>query len=263
MNLSRELATIGVLVRRDLLRLVREKSRLFGVVAQPLLFWIMIGSGMGSSFAMPGGAAGVDYLEYFFPGVTALVVLFTAIFSTMSLIEDRHAGFLQAVLVAPSSRLSIVLGKTLGGVIAALVQAALFLALAPLAGFDFARIDWAAVVLVLSLLAIGLTALGFALAWWLDSTHGYHAVMSVALFPAWILSGAMFPLEGASPWLRAAMRANPMTYAVEGLRAALYGGTAPGGTGALGLAPSCAPLVLAGFATAMLLLAARACAKRA
>ena len=110
-------------------------SRVVGALVQPLIFWLVIGAGMAAQFRMPG-ADGVGYVQYFYPGIVMLVVLFTSIFTTMSVIEDRHKGFLQAVLVAPASRAALVLGKTLGGVAIALVQAAILLALAPLAGFD-------------------------------------------------------------------------------------------------------------------------------
>ena len=124
------LATIQVLVRRDLTRFFRQRSRVLGALAQPILFWLIIGGGLDRTFHVPG-SAGLGYREYFFPGVIMMIVLFTSIFSTMSVIEDRHAGFLQAVLVAPSSRGALVLGKTLGGVAVALLQAALVLCVCP------------------------------------------------------------------------------------------------------------------------------------
>src|SRR6185436_17519936 len=120
-KLGEELSTISVLVRRDLTRFVREKTRVAGALLQPLLFWLMIGSGMASTFVLPG-ARSVGYLEYFYPGVLVMVVLFTAIFTTMSVIEDRHSGFLQAVLVAPGSRAALVIGKCLGAATVAFVQ---------------------------------------------------------------------------------------------------------------------------------------------
>lgn len=259
---ARNLATIAVLWRRDLVRFFRQRSRVIGALAQPLIFWIVIGGGLDRSFAVPGGAD-LGYREYFYPGVIAMVVLFTSIFSTMSVIEDRHAGFLQAVLVAPSSRAAIVLGKTLGGVSIAVAQAALFLALAPWAGFPAARVDWPMVALLLVGTSVALTSLGFAIAWWLDSTQGYHAVMSVLLIPAWILSGAMFPVEHGARWLTLVMRANPVTYGVEGLRRALYGGALPPGVGVAGASAWLELGVVAAFAIATTALAAWAVSRRA
>ncbi|MDH5670810.1 MAG: ABC transporter permease [Myxococcales bacterium] len=227
--LAEELSTIGVLVRRDLMRFVRERSRVVGALVQPLIFWLVIGSGMSGTFVLPG-AGDVDYLEYFYPGVVVMVVLFTAIFTTMSVIEDRHSGFLQAVLVAPGSRFSVVLGKSLGAGTVALSQSALFLALAPLAGFSLSEINWPLLLGALSLACFSLCALGFSVAWWLDSTAGYHVVMSLLLLPMWIVSGAMFPAPdgGVMAW---AARLNPMGYAVSAVRRALYQGGLPEGTG--------------------------------
>jgi daunorubicin resistance ABC transporter membrane protein len=250
-RLALDLAAIRVLVGRDVKRFFRQRSRVVGALAQPILFWLLIGSGMAKSFRVPG-AEQVGYLQYFFPGILVLVVLFTSIFATMSVIEDRHAGFLQAVLVAPAARWAIVLGKTLAGVAIALGQAALVVALAPWAGFPLGGVDWPLAAAMLLLCAVGLSALGFTLAWWLDSTQGYHAIMFVVLIPLWVLSGAMFPPGGAAPWMGAAMRWNPMAWSVDGVRRALYGGRlAPAALDAMGI-PGATPLVellaVAGFA---------------
>jgi ABC-2 type transport system permease protein len=223
--LVQELATVRVLVRRDLLRFVREKSRVVGALVQPLLLWFMMGSGMASTFRMQG-AEQVDYLEYFYPGVIVMVVLFTAIFATMSVIEDRHSGFLQAVLVAPGSRVSVVLGKSLGSASVALAHGALFLLLLPLAGFPLTQIHWLPLLAGLALTCLALCALGFAVAWWLDSTAGYHVVMSLVLLPLWILSGAMFPARAGSV-LALIANLNPMSYAVSAVRRGLYGAALP------------------------------------
>ena len=190
--LQEELSTISVLVRRDLTRFVREKSRVAGALLQPLIFWLVIGSGMSSTFVLPS-ARGMNYLEYFFPGVLVMVVLFTAIFTTMSVIEDRHSGFLQAVLVAPGSRASVVLGKCLGSATVAFVQGLLFVLLAPLSGVDLLGIDWPLLLSALALACFGLCSIGFAVAWWLDSTAGYHVVMSLLLLPLWIFQARCSP----------------------------------------------------------------------
>lgn len=249
-----------VLVQRDLVRFFRQRSRVVGALVQPLIFWLVIGSGLAGSFRM-AGAEQVGYVQYFYPGIVMLVVLFTSIFTTMSVIEDRHKGFLQAVLVAPAARASLVLGKTLGGVTIALVQAALFLALLPFAGFAAREVAWPTLAAVLALSAIGLSSIGFAIAWWLDSTQGYHVVMSVLLIPLWILSGAMFPMQGGPAWIGWLMRLNPMAYAVSGVRRALHGGS-----GALGVAGSTLAVelaVVATFAAVALALATMVCRRRA
>lgn len=217
-----QLAAIGMLLRRDLVRFFRQRSRIVGALLQPLIFWLVIGSGLQGSFRMPSGDP-VGYMQYFYPGTLVLVVLFTSIFTTMSVIEDRQRGFLQAVLSAPISRLSLVLGKSLGSVAIAMLQAALFLLLSPLAGFSAATIDFPRLALGLGLIGLALSSVGFAIAWWLNSTQGYHVLMTVLLIPAWILSGAMFPLAGAKSWLRLLMTWNPLAYGVEFIRAALLG----------------------------------------
>ena len=208
--------------RRDVVRFYRQRSRVVGALGTPLVFWVLLGSGLGSSFSV--GTLGVPaggYLEYFYPGTLALILLFTAIFSTISVIEDRHEGFLQGVMVAPAPRMAVVLGKILGGTTMALLQAVLFLALAPMAN---AHVTWSTLpvlALVLATLAFALTGLGFVLAWMLDSTQGFHAVMNLLLFPMWLLSGAVFPSTGAAGWIRAVMAVNPMTYGVSALRTIL------------------------------------------
>jgi ABC-2 type transport system permease protein len=217
--------------KRELVRFFRQPARVFGAVGTPLIFWIVIGSGLSSSFRLPGGPARLDYLEYFYPGTLALIVLFAAIFATISVIEDRHEGFLQGVLAAPVPRSAIVAGKVLGGATLSWLQGAVFLALAPLVGIHLTLGSVLAACGVLAVLAMTLTAIGFAFAWALDSVQGYHAVMNVVLVPMWLLSGAFFPLSGAPLWLGLLMRANPMTYGVAALRWVLYGPAASLGEG--------------------------------
>ncbi len=201
-----------------------------GAVGQPVIFWVLFGAGLQTSFRPPNWApADMTYQEYFLPGIAVLIVLFTAIFSTISVIEDRREGFLQGVLVAPVPRLSIVLGKLAGGTVLALIQAALFLAVGPLLTWvglapPMELAVTSAIVLktfaFLVLLAFALTALGYCIAWPMDSTQGFHAIMSVFLMPMWLLSGAFFP--GGAGWLGWVIRLNPLTYGVAGLRRSLY-----------------------------------------
>jgi ABC-type multidrug transport system permease subunit len=174
----------------------------------------------------------MTYQEYFFPGVAVLILLFTAIFSTISIIEDRREGFLQGVLVSPISRVSLVLGKILGGTVLAVIQALAFLLLGPLLhtvglaptiSMSTSFFGMVSTVLFLFLLGFTLTALGYLIAWPLDSTQGFHAIMSVFLFPMWLLSGAFFPGEG-SGWLTWVIKLNPLTYGVAGLRRLMYSG---------------------------------------
>ena len=226
--MSHALATYS-LWHREVVRFLRQPSRLAGAFAMPLIFWLLLGTGLSSSFRLPGGPADLDYLEYFFPGTVVLLVLFGAIFSTFSVIDDRHEGFLQGVLVAPVSRGTIVLGKVLGGATLAWLQGLLVLCLAPLAGIRLSFESLLGGAGVLALLAVAMTSLGFAFAWKIDSTQGFHAVMNVVLLPMWFLSGAFFPLSGAPSWLEWIMRLNPLTYGMAAMRHVLYAGSTGSG----------------------------------
>ncbi|MFY9823134.1 MAG: ABC transporter permease [Thermoanaerobaculia bacterium] len=231
---------VFTLWRRELTRFFCQPSRIAGAVATPLLLWLLMGSGLSGSFRLPGGAAGTDYFGFFFPGTIVLVLLFAAIFSNISVIEDRHEGFLQGVLVAPVSRTALVMGKVLGGATLAWLQGVVFLVLAPFSGGHLTVASTLAAAGVLALLAVTLTALGFFFAWKLDSVQGFHAIMNVVLLPMWVLSGAFFPLNGAPVWLSLLMRANPLTYGVSVLREVLYGPAATAGSSLPGIGTSLA-----------------------
>ena len=234
---------------REITRFRRQRSRVFGALGQPLVFWLLLGGGLSASFRPPGVPAEIDYLEYFYPGIMALVILFTAIFATISVVEDRREGFLQGVLVAPTSRASIVLGQALGGTTLALMQAGLLLLLAPVAGVALSLGAVMAVIVVLFCLAFSLTNLGLIIAWRMQSTQGFHAIMNVILIPIWLLSGAFFPATGVPIWLVWIMRLNPLTYGIAALRRCLYlTHTAAAGT-VPALAPALAVTVLFGAMT--------------
>jgi daunorubicin resistance ABC transporter membrane protein len=256
-----DLAVVRVLWKRDLVRFFRQRSRVIGALVQPLIFWLVIGSGFQGSFKVRG-AEGVRYMQFFFPGIVLMVILFTSIFSTMSLIEDRHEGFMQAVLAAPGSRASLVLGKTLGGTTIALVQVAAILLLAPAAGFPYGSIAWGTLLPILLLTSLCLTATGFVVAWWLDSVQGYHAVMSVLLIPAWIVSGSMFPVSGGPKWLGIATHVNPLSYAASGVRRALTVGGIPEGVALSGSSLAIELAVVAGGALLALFAATMVCKRR-
>jgi len=207
---------------REIVRFYRQRSRVVGVIASPLLFWLVIGSGFGTSFRAGNAVGQQHYLDYFYPGALIMIVLFTSIFAMMSLIEDRKEGFLLSVMVAPVPRSAIVLGKVLGGTTLSAIQGLIFLAFAPFVGVHLGLVDFLLVVFVVFLVSFALTSLGFAIAWPMDSTQAFHAIINLFLIPLWLLSGALFPLAGASGWLRLLMRLNPLTYGVEALRGLLY-----------------------------------------
>jgi ABC-2 type transport system permease protein len=241
---------IATLWQREIVRFLRQRSRVVGALAQPIVFWLLLGGGLSGSFRPAGAAAGTDYLQYFYPGVLALVLLFTAIFATIAVVEDRRAGFLQGVLVAPVPRAAIVLGQALGATSLAVIQGALFLALAPFAGVVLTPLRVLATLGAMALVGFGLTNLGLVIAWRMDSTQGFHAVMNLILLPIWFLSGAFFPPEGLPQALVWIMRLDPLTYGVALLRQAMWlGETVP--TGALP-APALGLVVTALFGVATL-----------
>jgi ABC-2 type transport system permease protein len=211
---------VATLWWRELVRFYRQRSRVAATVGTPLLFWLLIGLGFGDSFR--GGPMPMSYLEYFFPGTILLVVLFTSIFSNMSVIEDRREGFLLSVLVAPISRGAVVMGKVMGGATLAMAQGLIYVALAPLLGIRIGAGQAVEVIGILFLVSIALTALGFYFAWRLDSVQGFHGIMNLLLLPMWLLSGALFPVAGAHSWIGWVMRANPLTYGLAALRRVLY-----------------------------------------
>ncbi len=225
-------ATPGIFIpafslwQREIVRFYRQKARVIGVIVSPLLFWIAFGAGFAHSFT-PGssgasGSAATHSFGYFFPGSVVMIVLFTAIFSMMSLIQDRNEGFLLSVLAAPVSRSAIVLGKVLGGATLAAIQGIIFLVFSPIAGVHASVGGILLAIAVILMISFELTALGFTIAWPMDSTQAFHAVVNLILIPLWLLSGALFPASGASGWLHWIMLANPLTYGVDALRNALF-----------------------------------------
>ncbi|WP_437185681.1 ABC transporter permease [Planctomicrobium sp. SH668] len=219
------------LIVREVVRFLRQRSRVMSSIVQPIIFWVLFGAGLAGSFQLNSGDAtsGVSFQEYFLPGIAVMIVLFTSIFSSISVIQDRNEGFMQGVLVAPVPRSSIVLGKVLGGTVLSMFQALAFIAIAPLMYFvglappitlDVSLLNVLGAVLFLALISLGLCALGYLFAWKIDSIQGYHGVMSVVLLPMWLLSGAFFP-GNQSVWLSWVMALNPLTYGVAGLRRVL------------------------------------------
>lgn len=244
--MSAGLAAIAVLWRRDFFHFVREPMRVVASVAQPLLFWILLGSGFGYGVHTAGGS----YSKFFFPGMVLLVVLFACIFSTISVIEDRQQGFLRAVLAAPVPRWGVVAGKILGSATLAFLQGLMVLVLAGAAGLRPGLGGVASTLVVTFVTSYAFAGLGVALAWRSETTAAFHSGMTFLLLPLWMLSGAVFPFAGLPPWLAWVVRIDPVTYALAWLRAAL--GRPAEGDPSLVLAA----LVTCGFALVAHLLAA-------
>jgi ABC-2 type transport system permease protein len=252
---------VATLWWREVVRFSRQRSRVVGAFGQPLVLWLLLGGGLSASFRPPGAPQGMNYVEYFYPGIIALTILFTAIFATISTVEDRREGFLSGVLVAPVGRSSIVLGQALGGTTLAVFQGLLVLFLAPAAGISLTFTAVVAVIAVMCLVAFGLTSLGLLIAWRMDSTQGFHAIMNLILLPMWLLSGAFFPVSGVPSWLEWVMRLNPLTYGMAALRHALYLG-GPGLSGPIP-SPGVSLLITVGFAVLTYIAATRMASRKA
>jgi len=224
---------VMTLWQRELVRFWRQKSRVLGVVASPLVFWLLMGYGSGD-------------LARYFSGALVLTVLFSAIFSTISIIEDRREGFLLSMLVSPASRTSLVFGKILGSATLAWIQGLIFLAFAPLAGVSLTAPVVLALIGAVFLVSFTLTGLGFVIAWRMESTAGFHAIMNLLLVPMWMVSGSLFPIATAHAWLKALMWVNPLTYSIS-----LLNGLMKLGAGSPGVVLSL--IVTAGFGGLLLL----------
>ena len=215
-----------MLAKREWIRFFRQRNRVTAAIVQPLLFWVLFGTGLSGAFRSAGE---LDFLQFFLPGTVALIVLFTAIFSTISVIEDRREGFMQAVLVAPVGRWPVLVGKVLGGSAIAWVQAVFFLVLVLVVGTAEPGWSLAPLLGLLALVAIAMCSLGMIVAWPMESTQGFHAIMMLGLMPMWLLSGAFFPIpalgsqSGVGQWiLGGIMRANPLSYSIVEMRRLLY-----------------------------------------
>lgn len=217
---------VAWLAWREVIRFVRQRNRVIGAVVQPLLFWALFAVGFHRAFRVSEFTFG----RYYVPGTLMLIVLFTAIFATISIIEDRREGLLQSILVAPVPRWSAVLGKVIGGAVLGVGEGLIFLALALLWVIEASVTDVLAAIGLTSVAALGLTSLGVVIAWRMKSTQGFHAIMNLVLMPLWLLSGAFFPLPAwdaqataAEKVLHVVMRLDPLTYTVAGLRGYLGG----------------------------------------
>jgi ABC-2 type transport system permease protein len=212
---------IYVLWIRQVKRYVRSRARIIGSLGQPLLFLLGLGFGMGPIFQRAGMG---NYIQFLAPGVIAMTVLFTSVFSGIELIWDRQFGFLKETLVAPVSRLTIMVGRVLGGATVAVSQGLILLVICLVAGFRFPSLVAVPIVLlIMALIAVLFTALGTAIASPMRDFQGFQLVMNFLVLPMFFLSGALFPL-GDAPWaLKAIARVNPLSYGVDALRGTLGG----------------------------------------
>jgi ABC-2 type transport system permease protein len=223
---------------RNLTRYIRSKSRIIGSLGMPLFFMLVLGFGLNSVVRVPGMDQG--YLGFLIPGIVAMTVLFTSVFSGIQIIWDKQFGFLKETLVAPVSRLEIMLGQTLGGATTACIQGLIILVLSLFLGLELSGLPGFFVALgFMVLIGISFTAFGIAIASRMEDMHGFQLIMNFVIFPIFGLSGALFPISSLPEWLRPVTLLDPLTYGVEGIRYGL--------SGTAQIHPAACFLVLGGF----------------
>jgi ABC-2 type transport system permease protein len=222
-TLADDWRAVRVVWKRELIRFARNRLRILTSLAQPVLFLFILGTGL--SHLMPG-AAGFDFRTFMFPGVVAMTVLFTAIFSAVSIVWDREFGFLREMLVAPARRGAIMLGKCAGGATVATLQGVIMLALAGFVHVPYAPTLLLTLVLEMALAAFMLTAFGLMLASRIQQVESFQVVIQFFVLPMFFLSGAVFPLSGLPTWLAMLARFDPLSYAVDPMRRAVFAHTA-------------------------------------
>ncbi|MCO6003804.1 ABC transporter permease [Actinoallomurus purpureus] len=218
-SLRHDLRAVKIVLHRELLRFLYDRTRMISQLVQPVLWLLIMGTGLSSLVASGGG---VNLKTFIFPGVIAMSVMFTAMFSAASIVWDREFGFLREMLVAPVSRAAIVVGKVLGGAIVATFQGIVILALAGLVGVPYDPVMLVLLVLVMFIGAFTITAFGVVLAARIKKMQSFFGIMQMAMMPMLFLSGALFPLSGLPGWLNLLTRINPLTYAVDPLRHVVF-----------------------------------------
>ncbi len=214
---------IQVLWLREMKRFLRAKSRIFGALAMPLFFLAFMGMGF-RRMPVPGVEGGEGYIRFLVPGILGMSLLFSSTFGGLSVLWDREFGFLKEIMVAPVSRISIVLGRMAGGVTTALIQGALILLISLIMGFRInSVISLLLAILFMILISATFLGLGLVFASKMKDMQGFSIVMNFVIFPLFFLSGALYPLENLPAWLRYLGYADPLTYGVDGLRSALIG----------------------------------------
>lgn len=222
------MAVVYVLWLREVKRYLRSRPQIIASLAQPMLYLLVLGFGLGPVFAKSGEGS---YLQFIAPGVVGMGMLFTAMFSGIGLLWDRQFGFLKETLVAPVPRIQIMAGRTLGGATVAMIQGLLVLVVCIIAGFRPVSVTAVPLALVfMALIAIVFAALGTAIGSALKDMQGFQFIMNFLVLPIFFLSGALFPLAGLPPALNVATRLDPLSYGVDGLRGALIGMTTIGFT---------------------------------
>jgi ABC-2 type transport system permease protein len=224
---SEELRAARMVWRRELIRFGRNRLRILTSLAQPVLFLFVLGTGLSTIVRGGPVTSGSNFRTFIFPGIVAMTVLFSAIFSAVSIVWDREFGFLREMLVAPIRRSSLVMGKCAGGATVAVLQATIILVLSPLVGIPFSAPLLAILLGEMVLMAIALTALGMVIAARMQQVESFQVVMQFVVLPMFFLSGALFPTTGLPGWLTVLTRLDPLSYAVDPMRRAVFAHHAP------------------------------------
>ncbi|MGP4025712.1 ABC transporter permease [Actinomadura sp. 3N407] len=221
-GLRQDVRAVKIVLHRELLRFWRDKLRMVSGLVQPVLWLLVMGTGLSNLMATGGAGSDIDLKTFLFPGVCAMSVMFTAMFSAGSIVWDREFGFLREMLVAPVSRSAIVIGKCIGGALVATLQGAVIVALAGLAGVPYDPLLLAELMGLMFLGAFALTGFGVMMAARIKQMQSFFALMQMAMMPMMFLSGALYPLNGLPTWLSVLTRLNPLTYAVDPMRQAVF-----------------------------------------
>lgn len=218
-----ELNGIYTVWLRDIKRYYRDKPRIIGSFAQPILFLFVLGTGIASSFSSFGSGGGEKFLNFMFPGIVGMTVLFTSFFSAMSIVWDREFGFLREILVAPISRISIVIGKLLGGSTIAMFQGSIILLFSPILNIPITFIIFLKVLAIMFLLSMTISTMGILLASVIKSMQAFQVITNFFLMPMFFLSGALFPLNNTVRWMNIVSKINPLSYGIDAMRFAMLG----------------------------------------
>ena len=212
---------IWVVAFRELLRFIADRSRMVSSLMFPLMFLVVFGFGFSQIVGPLSG--GVDFIQFIYPGIPAMTVVTTSLLSGTSVVVDKEYGFLKEILVAPLSRIGIILGKALGGSFTALIQAAIMLILAPLLGITVTALTIVKLFPTLLVLSLSLSGLGILLATRMRSQQGFQFLLQLMVFPLIFLAGVFFPVEGVPGWLQIVAKVNPLTYGVDAIRQIFLG----------------------------------------
>lgn len=218
------LKTIYIIWLREAKTFMREKTRVIAMIGQPLLYLAILGKGISSGMRL-ANAGNVEYIKFMYPGVIGMSILFTSIFSAISIIWDREFGFMKEVMVAPVPRWGVALGKSFGGATVAMVQSVIMVAMAPLVGISLSVLLIGKLLLLAFLISFAVTSLGIVIASRMQSMQAFQMVMNFMVMPLYFLSGAMFPMANVPAWMKSLMTLDPLTYGVDALRNVVFSNT--------------------------------------